>query len=88
MSKKDIIVCDLCGSEIKDISSNSAMIIYEHSYQKWKDKDICKPCCIIIDKARNIGLIEIDYDLLFEQSGFIKDGDVWKSPGFVALYGE
>jgi hypothetical protein len=57
--------CDLCDALILG-ENNNRMIIFEHDYQSWNDKDVCHRCCIVLDRAKGFGLIEYD-DTQFEQ---------------------
>jgi hypothetical protein len=86
----EIHKCDLCGTEIPANEYSpigGAMLYLNHKSEKLtlsdgEEVDICKPCCIILSKAKNIGLITIDLSSALERLGFTKKGnDLWEKKG-------
>lgn len=80
--RKEIVICDLCGEKILHPFGQNVMVYAGHTHQKWNEKDICKKCCCIFDKAINLGLIpEVDKTQFYEQAGWEKTGTgLWRSP--------
>ena len=72
MSEKTVRICDLCNQDICEAGSGNAMVYSSDNYQVWNSKDICHSCCLILNKARLLGLIEFEYQALLDQAELLK----------------
>lgn len=69
----EVTKCDLCGEDLGKVESDKTMcIILGHGLcQTWplatgRIADICKSCCTILHKAKNLGIIDYDKEALIQ----------------------
>ncbi len=93
MAEKTIHVCDLCGNKIEHFNPNATdvLVMGEGSYQKLDINgikvEICRPCCIILDKARHFKVVDLPQDRLMIQAGWVREDIYWvKEGGLAKIY--
>lgn len=64
MSRKQVLFCDTCGKTIKPGGSDAMLYGPPDTRQHFDglvELDICLACCVVLDEARRLGVIEIPW---------------------------
>lgn len=70
---KEITKCDLCGENLGIVHPNDTMrmVLGYGMLQAWplltgNVADICSKCCMVLDKAKRLGIIDYDEQKLIK----------------------
>lgn len=86
MTTKTIHTCDLCHQEMKFYNPHGTRMVsgpMGGDNQRWpvgeRIFDVCKACCLILNTAKQLGIIDYDTKPLLKQEGFTYDekNEVW-----------
>jgi len=68
MTKKTIGVCDICGQEIPKFEGS--VLVVEGRVLKplsFGNRDVCGGCCYILERAYELGVVDLKYNQTTKQ---------------------